>query len=91
VVQRKSAAILEDWYTNVFNLQTANDFGLAVWSQILSLPLFGKYKPDPPDKPIWGFGTNNQNFGHGNFTFNSGGINLTTEEKRLVLKLRYFN
>jgi hypothetical protein len=29
----------QDWYTNVFNLQTANEFGLSVWAQILGIPL----------------------------------------------------
>lgn len=29
-----------NWYTNVFNLQTANQFGLSVWAYILGIPLF---------------------------------------------------
>jgi len=28
-----------DWCTNVFNLETANEFGLSVWAQILGIPL----------------------------------------------------
>lgn len=28
----------EDWYNNVFNLQTANFFGVELWSKILNLP-----------------------------------------------------
>ena len=40
-----------DWYTNVFNLQTANLFGLAVWSIILNVPLYVPYVPEPDDKP----------------------------------------
>src|ERR1700733_14966336 len=28
------------WFNNVFNLATANDFGLAVWSIILGQPTF---------------------------------------------------
>jgi hypothetical protein len=28
-----------DWCTNVFNLATANEFGLSVWAQILGVPL----------------------------------------------------
>jgi hypothetical protein len=86
-----------DWYINVFNLQTANDFGCAVWSIILNLPLEINANPDPPGKPIFGFATegggpfnHNFNFGHGNFS--NGGTNsgLNLAEKRLVLKLRYF-
>ena len=29
------AEFWQDWYDNVFNLDTANDFGLSVWGQIL--------------------------------------------------------
>src|SRR5271170_3537397 len=43
-----------DWYNNVFNLQTCNDFGLAVWSYILNIPLFLQSDPDV-DRPLWGF------------------------------------
>jgi len=81
----------ESWYTDVFNLQTANDFGLAVWSIILGLPLFIAPNPEPDDKPIWGFDDiGYQNYDNGTFANPSGGIVLTLEEKRLVLKLRYF-
>lgn len=81
-----------DWVTDVFNLLTANDFGLAVWAIILNIPLVVTPDPDPPDKPIWGFGTGNTrvNFNNGNFASTSGGFGLTTEQKRLVLRLRYF-
>lgn len=84
-----------DWYTDVFNLQTANDFGLAVWSIILGLPLFINLFPEN-NKPIWGLaddntGANgNKNFDNGNFAYEQNGIVLTTEQKRIVLKLRYF-
>lgn len=86
-----------NWYTDVFNLQTANDFGLNVWSIILNLPLF--FNTDPiPNQPTWGVSNNtaglngNQNFDNGNFLPLSGGnIYLTTEEKRILLQLRYFN
>ena len=44
-----------DWYNNVFNLLTANTFGLVVWSIILNLPLFLLNEVESPDKPIWGF------------------------------------
>src|SRR6185437_5055288 len=72
-------------------LQTANEFGLAVWSIILNLPLFIGPPPDPPGKPVWGFGDNYENFDNGNFSNASGGItSLTIDEKRLILRLRYF-
>lgn len=80
----------EDWFNNVFNLITANGFGLIIWSIILELPLFLGPPPDPPDKPIWGFGEFNENFEHGNFTNANSANELTTAEKRLLLRLRFF-
>lgn len=78
----------ENWATDVFDLRTANDFGLAVWSIILNLPLFIETE-DAPDKPIWGFDQYRENFANGNFAgISSSG--LTVEQKRLALRLRYF-
>ena len=85
------SAFWETWYTNVFSLDTANDFGLAVWSIILDLPLFQTTNPDPPGKPIFGFGISNQNFENGNFSNINQSAGFNTEEKRLLLKLRYFS
>lgn len=79
-----------DWYNDVFNLQTANDFGLAVWARILNVPLVASV-PATEDRPVFGFGIYNQNFFDGNFGRDTNGtIDLTTEQKRLVLRLRYF-
>ena len=90
----------ENWYTNVFNLQTANLFGLSVWSIILGVPLFVPLNPDPMGKPIWGFNAYDPsfptlentyfNFGNGNFSNDVPPISLTLEEQRFVLRLRYF-
>lgn len=80
------------WYTNVFNLVTANDFGLSVWSIILDLPLYVGVEPDPEGKNLFGFGTltnSFKNFGRGNFT-KTGALRLSTEEKRALLRLKYF-
>lgn len=79
----------ENWYRDVFNLQTANDFGLAVWAIILDVPLLVASQGDPPSKPIWGFGQYRKNFNNGNFASISSSL-LTTEQKRLILRLRYF-
>lgn len=79
------------WITDVFNLQTANDFGLAVWSIILGLPLFIAVHPDPDDKPIFGFDDlSYQNFDNGTFANPTGSYVLTTAQKRIMLQLRYF-
>lgn len=79
-----------NWITDVFDLTTANDFGLAVWGIILGVPLVVAPPADPDDKPIWGFGVYRENFNNGNFTAVGSGAGLTTEQKRLVLRLRYF-
>lgn len=79
----------DDWLVDVFDLRTANDFGLAVWAIILNVPLVLETQADDPDKPIWGFGVYRENYGNGNFAA-SPVIALTTEQRRLVLRLRYF-
>lgn len=85
----------EDWYDNVFNLITANAFGLAIWSIILDIPLFIDLNPDPDDKPIFGFNEDPSintytNFENGNFSNRNSVVHLSVEEQRLVLRLRYY-
>jgi len=81
----------QKWFDTVFNLNTADDFGLAVWSIILGLPLFVEIKPDSPHKAIFGFDPYYKNFNNGVFTSEiQTDITLTIEERRLILKLRYF-
>jgi hypothetical protein len=79
----------ENWYRDVFDLRTANDFGLAVWSIILNIPLTIT-SGGVPSTRIWGFGPFRKNFNRGNFAPSTSGIKLTTAQKRLVLQLRYF-
>jgi hypothetical protein len=82
----------EDWFTNVFNLQTCNYFGCIVWAIILGLPLTLFVEPTPPATTPFGFdATNLSNFdGSYNFTSNtSAPINFTLAEQRLILQLRY--
>lgn len=78
-----------NWYDDVFNLQTANDFGLAVWAIILGLPL-AVSPDDNTGQDIFGFAADDENFNNGNFAANGTTIILTQEQKRLVLRLRYF-
>jgi hypothetical protein len=78
----------QSWYANVFNLITADDFGLTVWSIILNLPL--TVGPGPSTKKSFGFGSFRKNFNNGNFTRADSTIFLTQEERRLVLRLRYY-
>ena len=83
------SAFWTNWVADVFDLRTANDFGLSVWAIILDIPLVVASAVDPADKPIWGFDQYRENFNNGNFASISSSA-LTTEQKRLVLRLRYF-
>lgn len=82
-------AFWQNWYDDVFNLQTANDFGLSVWAIILGLPL-AVAPDDSAGQDIFGFAADDFNFNHGNFASDGAQIILTTEQKRLVLRLRYY-
>lgn len=78
-----------NWYSDVFNLLTANDFGLAVWAVILDVPIFVDNGGSPPGYPAFGFADYGENFGHGNFGTAGSGMLLTTAERRAILRLRY--
>ncbi len=79
-----------NWIINVFDLRTANAFGLGVWSIILGQSLYSNY-PVPSGIPFFGFGADNQNFGVYNFGSLTGGNNVySTEVARLLLRIRYF-
>lgn len=79
----------ENWYTDVFDLRTANSFGLKVWSIILGVPLVGPASSGK-DGPAWAFGAARQNFQHGNFGGSGAPVQLQDEQARLVLRLRYY-
>lgn len=82
-----------DWLVDVFDLRTANEFGLSVWSIILGLPLFVNTTPDDlTTKPTFGFDSSFfKNFDRGNFSTTTGDTNnLPLETKRLALQLRAF-
>jgi len=44
-----------NWVKDVFDLRTANAFGLQVWSRILGIPLQVAITPSNPLVPGWGF------------------------------------
>lgn len=79
-----------DWIRDVFDLTTANEFGMSVWGVILDVPLsFGL--PGTGARPVFGFGVHNRNFENGSFGRDAAGVaGLTIEQKRLVLRLRYY-
>lgn len=89
--QQNQTEFWNQWIQNVFDLSTANDFGLAVWAKILNQSIYLNNGPDPVSKPTWGFGIYYQNFNNGNFSSLDGNTyQLPTETARLLLQLRYF-
>lgn len=95
LINNKQAALDElnqdfwtDWVADVFNLTTANDFGLSVWAIILNVPL--SIDPAPPKIDNFGFGEFNINFNNSNFNSSISPIILSTDQARIVLKLRYY-
>ena len=80
-----------DWVEDVFDLRTANEFGLSVWSIILDLPLFDQSQKSRPDYPAIYFGSFKKNFYNSNFGKNASTVNdLTTDQKRIMLQLKAF-
>lgn len=78
------------WYADVFDVDTATDFGLSVWARILDVPLSFPVE-GTGTRPVFGFGVNHQNFENGGFgRARDGEIQLSTEQRRQVIKLRYF-
>ena len=91
-----------NWATNVFDLRTANNFGLMVWCIILNVPsdLFGLF----PENLSWAFGPNRQNYTAsgdtdppvsdpnlpgGNYYGGGNTTILNLNEVRWALQLRY--
>lgn len=77
-----------DWYDNVYNLDTANEFGLKIWAIILGLKFSSE---SATQTSVFGFNYSTSgalNFTYGGFAPSSDVI-LTTEQKRTILKLRY--
>ncbi len=84
-------AFWENWERDVFNLNTANDFGLNVWSIILNLPLYVSVPAPPKDYPAFGFADFGTNFDNGNFATDVDyAASLTPFQKRQLLKLRWW-
>lgn len=80
-----------NWERDVFNLRTANDFGLNVWSIILDLPLYVNSDSSPGNYPAFGFAPFGKNFSNGNFATDGNTLNkLTLEERRQLLILRWW-
>lgn len=84
-------AFWNNWVVDVFDLRTANEFGLAVWSVILDIPLFDEKVKSPPGYPAIHFGAFRKNFSNGNFGTNASTVeDLTLNQKRIMLQLKAF-
>ena len=77
-----------NWIRDVFNLKTANAFGLAVWARILNVPLTIEREQNIDD--VFGFGAEHENFNNGGFGTVAGAIdNVSAEQARKMLLSRY--
>lgn len=80
-----------DWERDVFNLFTANDFGLNVWAIILNLPLYTEQSASPKNYPAFGFANFGFNFKSSNFATDTDTVNrLSVEQKRQLLRMRWW-
>lgn len=78
----------EDWYQDVFNINTLNEFGVTVWSIILGIPKLIEVDARNPNIS-WGFGQFRKNYNNGNFNPSETQGPLMIEQKRIILKMRY--
>lgn len=81
-----------NWHRDVFNIDTANEFGLSIWARILDVNLSVDFEPQL-EKTAFGFGPNRRNFAvPSNFGSRAGGrVGLTLEQARLLIRARYFS
>lgn len=78
-----------DWYRDVFNVDTANDFGLSVWAKILNVN-FSTPPQEVRNDNVFGFGDYFSNFYQSNFSpVQDDTYQLSLEQKRLIIKLTY--
>lgn len=81
----------QKWYDDVFNIDTANDFGLSIWAMILKVKTSVDFDAQP-DKLAFGYGALRKRYGHGNYGLRLGGTTrLSTNQKRLMIRARYFS
>jgi hypothetical protein len=86
-----ASEVWNNWYRDFFNLSTATEDGLVVWSIILGLQLYTVGEVSPPSYPAFGFSAYGGNFFDFNFANDLPPVyGLTTEQKRLILQIRYF-
>lgn len=81
----------QDWQTNVFDLRTADQFGIIIWGIILGFPLYINQDPLPPGTAVFGFnGSGGVNFDNGILDDYGNSVQLSPETQRIALQFRYF-
>lgn len=79
----------DNWIRDVFDLTTANEFGLSVWARILNVSIKISEKKNITD--VFGFGVENKNFNNGGFGIGQNlEADLDIESARKILRLRWF-
>ncbi len=78
------------WIEDVFDLRTANEFGLSVWAIILGVNITIEPTTLPAVNTNWGYGSFRVNYFGANYAPTQGGIVLNAEDARLILRLRYY-
>lgn len=78
-----------NWFYDVFNLETANAFGLDVWAKILNVSF--ALPPEPiRNTNVFGYDPVGGNYFNSNYSpTGNGDTVLSTEQKRLILRLTY--
>ncbi|MEX9216272.1 DUF2612 domain-containing protein [Providencia rettgeri] len=88
---RATTHFWQDWIQDVFNIDTATDFGLSIWARILDVSLGIDVGASDASKIGFGFGQKKANF-NSNFRRNTDyTLTLTQSQKRLIVRMRYFN
>lgn len=79
------------WKDIVFNLNTANRFGLLIWAVILGCTEYVEMTQKLLTGKSFGFSEHHKNFFQSNFALNSIIINLSTTALRKLLKAQMLN
>lgn len=77
------------WKSSIFDLRTANLFGIVVWALILDVPVSLVYGGVVTDARPFGF-ANRSNFDNANFFGSNAASVLQIEEARKLLRVRYY-
>ena len=87
---KQTSKFWEDWYRDVFNIDTANYFGLIVWAIILGCNEYVNLTYKAGSK-TFGFGENHKNFHESNFALGSYILSLSESQLRKVVKAQMYN